>query len=182
MCGFPHAAEQRPLRAAGVPGQDHSDHLKRHHREHHVQPDVEADGDPSVGEGQEHQGCQGTHDDHVGSDSEKRPVRIGRDKIFLLDQFSAIGECLEPAELASDPGGAEPVLDSARDLALGPDEDARWQAKEAGNQCDVDHRGQKHGPAFGEHVPLFESGLDRRGGFGQRRDHHGIQIPGVLPG
>ena len=58
-----------------------------------------------------------------GPRRKRNVVGVGGDDVFLDEELDAVGEGLQPAELAADAGGAEAVLDAAGDFPLGPDED-----------------------------------------------------------
>ena len=55
-----------------------------------------------------------------GAERKRKWSASAGDDVFLGDELDAVGEGLQPAELAADAGGAEPVLNAAGDLALAP--------------------------------------------------------------
>ncbi len=54
-----------------------------------------------------------------------RPIGAGGHQVFFGDQLDAVGQRLQPAELAADAGRTEAILNAARDLAFQPDEEQR---------------------------------------------------------
>ena len=105
----------------------------------------------AVAEGQGEEGQEGADQGDVGAEAEEQVVGAGGDDVFLDQQFHAVGQRLQPAELAADAGGAEAVLDAAGDLALQP------HGKDRGNQ----HEGDKgNGRDQGEQV---RPGMDKEG-------------------
>ena len=67
----------------------------------------------------------------VGPEAEEELVGVGGDEVFLDEQLDAVGEGLQPAELAADARRAEAVLNAAGDLAFEPDEEDGGAGHEA---------------------------------------------------
>lgn len=140
--GFPHATEQRPLRAARVAGENDAQHFQRKNRQGQEQSDFERDGDPVFAEREEQERAERGDDDDVRGEPKQHVVGGIRSEVFLLDQLDPVRQRLQPAELASHPRRTEPVLDAACDLSLGPDEHKRGKAEEGPQQRDVNHGGE----------------------------------------
>ena len=62
---------------------------------------------------------------HVRGDLEQKTVGPAGHQVFFGDQLDAVGQRLQPTELAAHAGRAKPVLDAARDLTLQPNEEQR---------------------------------------------------------
>ena len=80
-------------------------------------------GDDAVAERQGEEGEERAAEGDVRAEAEEELVGAGGDDVFLDEELDAVGDGLQPAELAADAGGAEAVLDAAGDLALQPDEE-----------------------------------------------------------
>ena len=61
-------------------------------------------------------------------------------QVFFGEQLDAVGQRLQPAELAADARRAEPILNAAGDLALHPDEEQRADRDQIHEQKDMDQR------------------------------------------
>ena len=123
-----HAAEQRPFAARAVAGQDDAEHFGGHDGQHEEDADVHVLGHHAVAERQGDEGQERAGQGDVGPEAEEHVVGVGGDDVFLDEQLHAVGEGLQPAELAADAGRAEAVLDAAGHLAFQPDgEDGRHQ-------------------------------------------------------
>ena len=90
--------------------------------------------DPAVGERQGDEGHEGAAEGDVRPEAEEHLVGVGGDEVFLDEQLHAVGDGLQPAELAADAGRAEAVLDAAGDLAFEPDEEDGGDGDEAENE------------------------------------------------
>ena len=77
----------------------------------------------AVAERQRDEGEERAAEGDVRAEAEEHVIGVGGDEVFLDEQLDAVGEGLQPAELAADAGGAEAVLDAAGDLAFQPDEE-----------------------------------------------------------
>src|SRR5205085_2298634 len=73
-----------------------------------------------IAEGEGKVGEEGAGQGDVRSETEEHLVGGRRDEVFLDEQLHAVGERLQPAELAADARRAEAVLDTAGDLAFEP--------------------------------------------------------------
>ena len=74
----------------------------------------------------------------VRAEAEEHLVGVGGDQVFLDEQLHAVGDGLQPAELAADAGRAEPILDAAGDLAFQPDEEDGRDGDESEEQHHLD--------------------------------------------
>ena len=125
LSSLAHRPEQRPLRGRGIPGEDHAEDLQPKHGDHEEHADVEPLPDDVEREGQADEGTERGAETHVGRDPEKHAVGPIGHQVFLGQEFDAVGERLEPAELPARSSGAKTVLDAAGNLSLRPDENER---------------------------------------------------------
>ena len=98
-------------------------------------------GDPAVGERQGEEGDEGAAEGDVRPEAEEHLVGVAGDEVFLDEQLDAVGDGLQPAELAADAGGAEAVLNAAGDLAFEPDEEDGGDGDEDEEEEDGDKGG-----------------------------------------
>ena len=96
-------------------------------------------GDDAVAERQDEESQEGAAKGDVGAEAEEQLVGAGGDEVFLDEQLHAVGEGLQPAELAADARGAEAVLNAAGDLAFQPDEEDGGHRHEADQHRRGDH-------------------------------------------
>ena len=75
------------------------------------------------------------------------------DEVFLDQQLDAVGDGLQPAELAADARGTEAVLDAAGDLAFQPDEEHGRARHEADQHRRHDHGGLHRADRRGNESP-----------------------------
>ncbi len=173
-----HAAEQRPLAAGAVAGQDDAEHFGGHDGQHEEDGDVQRPGHPAVGERQGQEGEEGAAEGDVGPQAEEHLVGVGGDEVFLDEQLDAVGDGLQPAELAADAGGAEAVLDAAGDLAFQPDEEDGGDGHESKQQ---QHR-QQGGDPVGEvrrHAQQFRQVDHEQAPPPGRGSHRGTGLTGL---
>ena len=78
-----------------------------------------------------------------GDNLEQQRVGGGRGEVFLGQQLQAVGQSLQPAELAAHSSRAQPVLNAAGDLPLHPDEQQGAHRHDGDQQRDVDQGGQQ---------------------------------------
>ena len=115
-----HAAEQRPLASRAIADQDNAEDLRRQDGEHVEKRDVHFLSDDAVAEGQSQIGHERAGEGDVGAEAEEHVIGgIGND-VFLDEELHAVGEGLQPAELAPHARRPQAVLDAAGDLALHP--------------------------------------------------------------
>ena len=132
---FAHAAEEGPLAARAVAAEDNAEDLAGHDRQHVEDRYVHVLGDDSIAEGQGHKRQEGTGQRDVGPETEEDVIRIVGDNVFLDEELEAVGEGLQPAELAPDARGPESILDAGGNFALQPDKIDRGEKHER----DQDH-------------------------------------------
>ena len=70
-------------------------------------------GDDAVAERQRQERHERAAKRDVRCEPKQEVVGVGRDRVFLAEQLDAVGEGLQPAELAADAGRPEPVLNAA---------------------------------------------------------------------
>src|SRR5579862_6494918 len=97
---FAHAAEQGPLAAGTVTGEYDAEYLRGHDGQHEEHADAQRFGDPTVGERQRDEGHEGTTERDIGSKTEEHLVGVAGNEVFLGEQLDAVGDGLQPAELA----------------------------------------------------------------------------------
>ena len=73
--------------------------------------------DDVAAERQGEEGDERAAEGDVRAEAEEHLVGVGGDEVFLDEQLDAVGEGLQPAELAADAGGAEAVLDAAGQIS-----------------------------------------------------------------
>ena len=103
------------------------------------QADVRSHRDPGAAEGQHHEGTKRGDAGQIGGHAEQHAVRRGGNQVFFLDELHAVGQALQPAELAAHAGRPQAVLNPPGDFSLGPNENQRHVGKDAQNQHDVHH-------------------------------------------
>ena len=81
------AAEQRPLAARGVAGQDHAEHLAGHHGEHEERGDVQLVADDPVAERQDEERDERGAEREVRGEPEQELVGDVRGCVFLDEQL-----------------------------------------------------------------------------------------------
>ena len=167
--GLAHAAEQRPFAAGAVAGQDDAEHLGGHDRQHEEDADVQRLGHPAVGERQGEEGEEGAAEGDVRPEAEEHLVGVGGDEVFLDEQLDAVGDGLQPAELAADAGGAEAILNAAGDLAFEPDEEDGGAGDE-GEEQDHRQRGRRSSCRRPGKRPAVATNRSRAGASARERD------------
>ena len=138
-----HRPEQRPFRGRRIAGQDHAEHFQPQHGDDEEHGHVQPLPDPIVGKRQREVGRERGTEADIGGDAEEQPVGPFGHQVFLGDQLEAVGQRLQPAELAADARRAEAVLNAAGDLPLQPDEEQRADGHHVDQQGALDHRGQE---------------------------------------
>ncbi len=68
---------------------------------------------------------------------------LAGDDVFLDEQLDAVGEGLQPAELAADAGRAEAILNAAGDFAFEPDEEDGRQQHEGDKEDGANDAGKE---------------------------------------
>src|SRR6185369_17029065 len=106
------------------------------------------EGNPAVGERQGQKGQKGATESDIGTDAEEHLVRGGGNDVFLDKELDAISDGLQPAELAADASGTEPVLNATGDLALQPDEKDRRRRHEPHQDRSLDDRSRDSREVF----------------------------------
>ena len=137
---FAHAAEERPFAAGGVAREDDAEYFQTQHSNDEEHRDVDFLSGPAVGEGKGHVGRETGGEADVGSELEEERVGVLGSDVFLGDQFDAVGEGLQPAELAADARGTEAVLNAAGNFAFEPDENKCADRNDVDQQENVDKR------------------------------------------
>ena len=97
----------------------------------------------AAGERNRHERGERRAEADVGRDLEQQLVGPVGHQVFFGDQLEAVGQRLQPAELAADARRAEPILNAAGDFALQPDEDQRADGDQIDDQADLDQRGER---------------------------------------
>ena len=117
-----HRPEQRPLRARGVAGQDHAENFQPGDGQDEEHRHVQSLRHPAVGQA----GWPGKRENDAqklmyGAMRKSSPSAPAGNHVFLGDQLDAVGQRLQPAELAAHPRRTEPILDPPGNLPLHPD-------------------------------------------------------------
>ncbi len=114
---FAHRAKERPLRPRSVAGQNHAEYFQPQHGDHEERGHIEPQRGPAIGKWQSEVAADRCAKTHIYRHAKQQRIGGGRHQVFLGDELHAIGQGLQPAELAAHASRPEPILNAAGHFA-----------------------------------------------------------------